>query len=117
MADRNIGKIIEELGKFPSAKRILLQAPEGLKTQLIDISKELETLGYEIYISMNPCYGACDLPIGEAKRLGADAILHLGHKEFYVKPKSDVPIIYAEWHFDAKISEKLKDALKNIGEN
>ncbi|MCX6804070.1 MAG: diphthamide biosynthesis enzyme Dph2 [Candidatus Diapherotrites archaeon] len=88
---------IKELKKF-KARRGFLQIPEGLKTKIDEIVEELETRGFEIITSMDLCFGACDLKQKEAKLLGCDAILHLGHTKFV--EKTSVPTVYAPLKYE-----------------
>ncbi|MFH1978296.1 MAG: diphthamide biosynthesis enzyme Dph2 [Candidatus Aenigmatarchaeota archaeon] len=78
--------------KEKKAKRILIQVPEGLKTTVQKFAEELEANEIEVIISCESCYGACDLMDAEAKEMGCDLILHIGHTDFGVKAK--VPVIY-----------------------
>ncbi|MEM5812125.1 MAG: diphthamide biosynthesis enzyme Dph2 [Candidatus Aenigmatarchaeota archaeon] len=86
-------KLIQEIRKR-NAKRVLLQIPEGLKTQAQDIAKELEKSGAEILLSAETCYGGCDIPEMEARSLSCDLIVHFGHSEML--KKTAVPVIYEE---------------------
>ncbi|MEM4114208.1 MAG: diphthamide biosynthesis enzyme Dph2 [Candidatus Micrarchaeaceae archaeon] len=80
--------------------RILLQFPEGLKQEAAKYASKLESEGNEVFISASPTFGACDLAIDEAKRIGADKLVHFGHAEFmhvnfdveYVEYKIDAPL-------------------------
>lgn len=92
--------------------RVMIQAPEGLKTRIQDISKYLEGMGLETVISCDPCFGACDIADSLAISLGCDIILHIGHTDFGVK--SRVPVIYEEFRLDADIEKPLKKNLNNI---
>jgi diphthamide biosynthesis enzyme Dph1/Dph2-like protein len=83
---------IEKLKKL-RAKKVFLQIPEGLKTNVDGLVEELESKGFEIVTGLDPCFGACDLKESEAKKMGCDAILHLGHNKFVEKTK--IPVIYA----------------------
>jgi 2-(3-amino-3-carboxypropyl)histidine synthase len=113
---------IKDLKKL-RAKKIFLQIPEGLKMKVDDLVEELEEAGFDVVTAMDPCFGACDLKQSEAKRLGCDAVLHLGHTQF-VK-KTSVPAVYAPLKYElgerferiAKIaSEWLKDdGVKEVG--
>ncbi len=96
--------------KKTKAKRIMLQVPEGLKTRIHDIADILEKEGYEVFSSVEPCFGACDIRDREAKILGCDAILHIGHSDFGLK--TVVPVIYDEWSSDFDPTDIL---VKNIG--
>ncbi len=80
------------------AKRVMVQIPEGLKTKAYDIYSELRSGGFAPMISVEPCFGACDLRDAEAKELGCDALLHIGHSDFGVKPK--LPVVYDDWASD-----------------
>jgi 2-(3-amino-3-carboxypropyl)histidine synthase len=89
-------RLIQEIGKRKS-RRVLLQLPEGLKMQALDIAKALGSSGAEILLSVETCYGACDILDREAKSLGCDLIVHVGHSEMI---KTQVPVIYEEYRMD-----------------
>lgn len=80
--------------------RILLQFPEGLKQGALAHAKRLEAEGNEVVISASPCFGACDLAIDEARRVGADRIVHFGHAEY---GKADFDTEYVEFPIDAPL--------------
>jgi 2-(3-amino-3-carboxypropyl)histidine synthase len=109
-----LGNYLEKLRKI-KPKRILLQLPEGLKIRAIDIASEIEKeIEAEVIISAEPCYGACDLRLEEAKLLNCDLILHFAHSDFGVK--SDIPILYIPVEIDLEIPEELREKLKKIKE-
>ncbi len=85
---------LKELG----ARRVMIQAPEGLKMSLITFSKQLEKEGFEVLVSVEPCFGACDIRDMEAKALGCDALLHIGHTDFGVKPA--LPVVYEPFRIE-----------------
>lgn len=101
------------------AKRVFLQYPEGLKLRVQDMAKELEAAGFEVIVSVEPCFGACDIRDMEAKRLGCDAVLHIGHENFGTE--SELPVVFWEYFIDSDpvpILEKelaKLDAYKRIG--
>jgi 2-(3-amino-3-carboxypropyl)histidine synthase len=80
--------------------RILLQFPEGLKQRALSHAKRLEAEGNEVVISASPCFGACDLAIDEARRVGADRIVHFGHAEY---ARADFDVEYVEYEIDAPL--------------
>ena len=95
-------RIIEEV-KRRGAQRVLLQMPEGLKPAGFRLAKLLEDqLGVEVFVSGDPCYGACDLALAAKSHVEADLLIHLGHAEIpgefleenvlYVETRSDAPI-------------------------
>lgn len=98
--------------KKAKAKNIFLQIPEGLKTKTEEIVNELEENGLNVITAMDPCYGACDIKQTEAKKMGCDAILHLGHTKFV--EKNSIPIIYAPLKYN--LGERFERITKIITE-
>ncbi|MGC8710005.1 MAG: diphthamide biosynthesis enzyme Dph2 [Candidatus Micrarchaeia archaeon] len=92
--------------------RILLQFPEGLKQHALEHAKKLEKEGNEVFISASPTFGACDLAIDEAKKIGADKLVHFGHAEFM---HVDFNVEYVEYRIDADLGilEKSIEELEN----
>ena len=95
-------KIIEEIRRRGS-KRIVLQMPEGLKPIGFKLGKLLEKeVGVEVFVSGDPCYGACDLALDPKAHVHADLLVHIGHAEIpgefpeenvlYVEALADVPV-------------------------
>jgi 2-(3-amino-3-carboxypropyl)histidine synthase len=98
------------------AKRIFVQIPEGLKPRALEIVAFLERKGFEAVISTEPCFGACDLRDHEAKMLGCDAVLHVGHTDFGLD--SLLPVVYEEWASDfdpVKVLRRHKIAYNSVG--
>ncbi|MFA6269433.1 MAG: diphthamide biosynthesis enzyme Dph2, partial [archaeon] len=122
MLQIDLSQALKEL-KSAKAKKVFLQIPEGLKTKAENIVEELENKGFSVTTSMDPCFGACDIKQSEAKQMGCDAILHLGHTKFV--EKSSIPIVYAPLKYElgerfdrmVKIAtEWIKDeGIKEIG--
>lgn len=94
----NAKGILREIKKR-KAKRIFLQIPEGLKTKVLDIVKELEGAGLKVFTSCEVCFGSCDLRDYEAEILGCDLILHIGHSEL-PKLKTKIPVVYEDYRID-----------------
>ncbi len=63
---------------------VMIQAPDGYKKKLLEFADKRDEK--DVFISVEPCYGACDLRDREAKRLGCDKLIHYGHGDFGVKP-------------------------------
>jgi 2-(3-amino-3-carboxypropyl)histidine synthase len=106
-------EVIKKLKKL-KAKRIFVQFPEGIRLRIQEIVKELEENGFEVILCVEKCFGACDVRENEAKLLGCDVILHIGHEKFL--PRSKIPVVYWEYFMEAdplpildKEFEKLKD--------
>ena len=92
--------------------RVLLQFPEGLKQHALRYAKELEDRGNDVVISASPAYGACDLAIDEARKIGADKLVHFGHNEFLHAPP-DFPVEYVPYEMTAELSI-LSECLKEL---
>ena len=89
---------IIRLLKEAKAKKVLVQVPEGLKTGVQELADLLGRSGMEPVISAEPCFGACDLRDREAKALGCDTLLHVGHAD--LKLKTAVKTVYYEYPID-----------------
>jgi 2-(3-amino-3-carboxypropyl)histidine synthase len=63
--------------KERGVRRVALQFPEGLKRRAPRIAAELAAGGFEVVISGDPCYGACDLALDTLTF--ADVLVHFGH--------------------------------------
>lgn len=75
-----------EAVKEHSAKRVLLQFPDGIKMHALPIVERvrLETDCEEVLVWAGSNFGACDLPI-ESKNVGVDLIIHFGHSPWDYK--------------------------------
>jgi 2-(3-amino-3-carboxypropyl)histidine synthase len=72
---------LEEQG----AKTVALQFPEGLKRKAPEIAASLRAAGFEVLISGDPCYGACDLALDTLDL--ADVLVHFGHAPVDERPR------------------------------
>jgi 2-(3-amino-3-carboxypropyl)histidine synthase len=105
MYDLEEARIIEEIQKR-QAKRVLLQLPEGLKKEAARLSNVIqEKTKATVIVSGEPSWGACDLPVDEAKRLSIDLIVHFGHAPFH---HPDIPILYIETHYKKDITPLIE---------
>jgi 2-(3-amino-3-carboxypropyl)histidine synthase len=59
------------------AKKVALQFPAGLKRRAAEWAASLKTAGFEVIVSGDPCYGACDLALDTLSH--ADVLVHIGH--------------------------------------
>ncbi len=84
--------------KGKGCRKVLLQIPEGLKPRAQELAGILRKEGIEAIVSVEPCFGACDLRDREAKALGCDAVLHIGHSP--LMPETEVPVVYDEYRQD-----------------
>ncbi len=93
--------------------KVFVQAPEGLKMQLQTIGSALEKAGIEAVLSCEPCFGACDLKDAEARRLGCELLLHIGHADFGVK--TALPVIYEDYPMEADPVKLLGGNMETLG--
>ena len=109
-----IDDLVEKI-KERKPKRVFIQLPEGLITKSQELEDLLNKEGIESFVSLEPCYGACDLRDCEAERLNCDLLVNVGHSDFGVKSK--VPVLYYEWKikFDpVPILEKKLEVLEDF---
>jgi 2-(3-amino-3-carboxypropyl)histidine synthase len=99
--------LIDQLKKR-GAKTVALQFPAGLKRRAADYTHELKAAGFEIIISGDPCYGACDLALDTLGH--ADILVHIGHAP--VDTRDRVIFVPYEVDFDVSILEKAIPLLK-----
>jgi len=106
MFDFEKDRLLAEVRKR-KAKKVLLQFPEGLKTEAFAISRLIESkTGATVFVSADPCYGGCDLALDDALRLNVHLIVHYGHTP-YLK-HTPIPVIYLE----ARATEDIRTAVK-----
>lgn len=107
--------ITEEIKRIDvSEKRVAVQIPEGLKQYADTILNGLRQAGArEIFLFIDPNFGACDLKDREAKELGADILIHFGHNRFGRIMKTDIPVIYVPITLNID-TQKIIDILEGI---
>ncbi len=102
-------KRLKEEIKKRKPKIVFLQLPEGLKQEAPRLAAIVEEAGALPIVSSDPCYGACDIAVSEAKLLGADLLVHYGHTP--INMNVDVPTIYVEVRAKISIKEAVTKAL------
>lgn len=107
-------KLLKREIKERKPRIVVLQLPEGLKVEAPHLASIIEEAGALPIVSTNPCYGACDLAISEAKILGADLIVHYGHTPTSTTVRLDVPTVYVEAKGRISIKEAVKEALPQL---
>lgn len=101
-------KILAEISNH-NAKCVLLQLPEGLKSEGPRLVKIIEKMGVLPLISGDPCYGACDIIKNDLNRFNVDLIFHFGHSRM-LKNKTK-PIIYLDVKSKIKIDKTISESL------
>ncbi len=79
-----------------NVKKVGLVLPEGLKIHAFYIADELKKQGYEVIISGNFNYGACDVPDHNFDNL-CDCLVNFGHA--YLPVESGIPLIFVDVDF------------------
>ena len=102
---------LEEM-KDKGVRKALVQIPEGLKMKAQDLADSLQKEGIKALISVGPCFGSCDLRDKEAKALGCDAVLHIGHSPMV--SDTEVPVIYEEYRQDFDPTSLLEKHLSQL---
>jgi 2-(3-amino-3-carboxypropyl)histidine synthase len=106
-------RIVNEIQRL-SAKRVVLQMPQGLKPEAAKLAKLVEDAGAVAIISSDPCYGACDIALFEAESLGADLVVHFGHSKMVHDENTHA--LYIETHAKIDIEPALKQALSLLAD-
>lgn len=101
---------IKKLKRLKS-KKVFVQFPEGLTLRIQDIVKELESNGFQIVLSVEKSFGACDIRENEARLMGCDTILHIGHEKFF---ESKFPVVFWEYFLDADPLPTLKKEIHKL---
>jgi 2-(3-amino-3-carboxypropyl)histidine synthase len=105
----DLSKLIRDL-RERGARRVALQFPEGLKRRAPELALGLREAGFEVIVSGDPCYGACDLPLPTLALV--DVLVHVGHA-----PVDDRPDILYDLHpmdFPLEVLEQAIPLLSGI---
>jgi 2-(3-amino-3-carboxypropyl)histidine synthase len=102
-----LSETINELHRR-GAKVVALQFPAGLKRRAPEWAGALKDAGFDVIISGDPCYGACDLALDTLDN--ADVLVHLGHAPVDKQDR----VIFVPWEvdFDVAVLEKALPHLK-----
>ncbi|RZN62107.1 MAG: diphthamide biosynthesis enzyme Dph2 [Methanonatronarchaeia archaeon] len=106
-------EIIKQIKKH-DPKVTSLQTPEGLKRKTHKLARKIEEkTDTTVFISGNPCYGACDIEDRELSRVDVDLIIHLGHTEIPIE--TETPVLYFEIPMELEIDKLVQKAVEKIG--
>lgn len=98
------------------AKNVILQFPEGLKTDAIMVSNEIQEVVPEVnvLIDADPCFGACDLADNKVNK-HIDLVVHFAHTSLPIK--TDCPVLFIEAHSSADVVTPIEDALSRLDDD
>ncbi|MBR3214081.1 MAG: diphthamide biosynthesis enzyme Dph2 [Methanosphaera sp.] len=113
--DYKIEQIKSEIERL-DAKNIILQFPEGLKTDAIDVSNSIqEVVPYvNIIIDADPCFGACDLADNKVNH-HIDLVVHFAHTPLPIK--TDCPVLFIEASSSSDVVSPIEDAMDKLDES
>ena len=107
MLSNDTSDLIRQL-RERGAKSVALQFPAGLKRRADEYAGALKVAGFDVIISGDPCYGACDLALDTLA--SADVLVHVGHAPVDVREK--VIFLPYEVDFGVAVVEKTIPLLK-----
>lgn len=102
--------LIKELKK-KKPKKVLVQLPEGVKQNALEIAELFQAQGIQAIFSGETAWGGCAIALGEAKDVDADLIVHFGHAKFI---DVDFPVIYIPILDELDLIPLLKKSLKPL---
>ena len=109
-------EVLEEI-KDKDYDKIGLQGPDGIKPQIIDFAEDLKDHGFETVIVGASTFGACGIADEKVKRMGADALIHVGHTRF-LHPEGDdmkdTDVYYLPYREDRDLMGVLKEHYEDI---
>ena len=101
MLSNDTSDLIRQL-RERGATSVALQFPAGLKRRALEYAGALRVAGFDVIISGDPCYGACDLALDTLA--SADVLVHVGHAPVDVQKK--VIFLPYEVDFGVAVLEK-----------
>jgi 2-(3-amino-3-carboxypropyl)histidine synthase len=110
--DFEINKIKNKIMEL-DAHNIILQFPEGLKKDALNIVDSLdhEISGINIVIDADPCFGACDLADNKVNG-HMDLVIHFAHTPLPIK--TDIPVLFIEAHSSSDVISPINEALTTL---
>ena len=96
-------------------KQVVIQIPEGLKT---NISEIIDFLKYKtsanFIISADPCFGACDILNSDFKDLNIELVVQIGHSQIPIIENFLLPTLFINARSDFDVSKVIEKAIPSI---
>jgi len=112
-------EVLEEI-KDKGYDKVGLQGPDGIKPQIIEYGSDLKEHGIEPVIIGASTFGACGIADEKAERMGADALIHIGHTRFLHPEKADMDdlnVYYLPYREDRDLMGVLEENYDEIGKD
>lgn len=115
----SLEEVLEEV-KEQGYDKVALQGPDGIKDELIEMADELRENNIEPVMIGASTFGACGIADEKAERMGAEALIHVGHTRFLHPEGADMDdfnVFYLPYREDREIMSVLEEHYEEIGEN
>ncbi len=112
-------EVLEEL-KDKDYDKIGLQGPDGIKPQIVDFAGDLKEEGFETVIVGSSTFGGCGIADEKVERMGADALIHVGHTRFLHPEGADMKdydVYYLPYREDRDLMSVLEEHYDEIDED
>ena len=112
-------EVLEEI-KDKGYDKVGLQGPDGIKPELIEYGDKLKEHGIEPIMIGASTFGACGIADEKAERMGADALIHVGHTRFLHPEKADMDdlnVYYLPYREDRDLMSVLEEHYQEIDED
>jgi len=109
-------EVLEEI-KDEDYDKVGLQGPDGIKPQLIEFGDQLKEHGIEPIVIGASTFGACGIADEKAERMGADALIHVGHTRFLHPEGADMDdfnVYYLPYREDRDLMSVLEEQYEEI---
>jgi len=112
-------EVVEEI-KDKGYDKVGLQGPDGIKPEIIEYGNQLKEHGIEPVIIGASTFGACGIADEKAERMGADALIHIGHTRFLHPEKADMDdlnVYYLPYREDRDLMGVLEENYEEIDQD
>jgi len=115
----HLSEILEEVKK-EGYDKVALQGPDGIKDELINYADKLRDHGIEPVMIGASTFGACGIADEKAERMGAEALIHVGHTRFLHPEGADMDdfnVYYLPYREDRDLMGVLEEHYEEIEED
>lgn len=115
----SLEEVLEEV-KEQGCDKVALQGPDGIKDELINYADRLRENDIEPVMIGASTFGACGIADEKAERMGADALIHVGHTRFLHPEGQDMDdfnVFYLPYREDREIMPVLEEHYEEIEED